>query len=914
MKVPPMVGRDRERGAVVGLLDDIHRHGASLVIRGEPGIGKSALLAEAGRTSVARGLVVLTTSGVQSEANLPFAGLHQLLRPALAHLDALPPRQRAALGAAFGLADAGAPEPFLIALAALQLLSEAAARTPVVALAEDAHWLDRPTVDVLAFVARRVESDPVVVLAAIRDGYASSLLSAGLPELHLDRLAKRPALQLLDARFPGLPPAVRARVAAEADGNPLALLELPAAHGVRLSGGRAALAGRLLQTERLEQAFAARAAELPQPTRTLLLIMAADDESALAQVLEAAGIVFGADPALSDLGPAIEAGLVEVDAREVRFRHPLVRSALYQAASVAERHAAHAALASVLSNDPSRRVWHRAAAATGTDASIAAELEEAAQMAQRRGGSLTAGTAFERAAALTPDAARRGLLLISAAEAVRELGHTELVVRLLGEAGACSLTAYDRARAMWLEDAFTEIPVGDSARVHALVETARRMAGERQPRLALNLLMTAAFRCYCADLGPPAASEVLAAADQAGAAPNDPLLLLIQASVAPIARGAVILGHLACLPPVEDPEAAYQLGITAYRTGDFHLARSLLAVASAGLREQGRLRMLAVVLAIQAWAAIMSADFVEAMPAAEEAGRLAAETVQPLWQAGAWTAQAALAALRGEEAVVEDMTTRVGQAMPAVGVAEPFAHLQYARGLLALGQGRHADAYAHLRRLHEPGDQANYQRILAGVIGDLAEAAVYSGHRDDAYTVAEQLKPLIEQTPAAWYHVSMRYADALLAEDKDAEAGYAEALSQDLSRWPLVRARLQLAFGQWLRRQRRVTESRAPLRSARDAFDALGAAPWGERARRELRASGETSHHRAPGTIDQLTPQELQIAQLAAKGLSNRDIGDRLYLSHRTVESHLYRVFPKLEITSRTQLGDALAHQTQSPS
>ena len=406
---------------------------------------------------------------------------------------------------------------------------------------------------------------------------------------------------------------------------------------------------------------------------------------------------------------------------------------------------------------------------------------------------------------------------------------------------------------------------------------------------------------------------MLAGADQAGAVPDDPLLLLIQASVAPIARGAIILGHLTRLPPAEDPEAAYQLGITAYRTGDFHLARSLLVAASARLREQGRLRMLAVVLALQAWAAIMSADFVEARPAAEEAGRLAAETVQPLWQAAAWTAQAALAALRGEEATVEDMTARVGQVMPPAGVAEPFAQIQYARGLLALGQGRHADAYAHLRRLHDPGDLANDQRILAGAIGDLAEAAVYSGHRDDACTVAEQLRPLIEQTSAAWYHVSMGYADALLAEDENAEACYAEALSQDLSRWPLVRARLQLAFGQWLRRQRRITESRAPLRSARDAFDTLGATPWGERARRELRASGETSRDRAPGTIDQLTPQELQIAQLAAKGLSNREIGDRLYLSHRTVESHLYRVFPKLEITSRAQLGEALAQWTPSP-
>ncbi|HET6189631.1 MAG TPA: hypothetical protein VFE59_21905, partial [Trebonia sp.] len=545
----------------------------------------------------------------------------------------------------------------------------------------------------------------------------------------------QPAGELLDARFPELAPAMRSRVLAEADGNPLALLELPAALGPPLGGAKTALPARLRQTERLEEAFASRAAELPERTRTLLLIAAADDESALDQVMAATEIALGVAPAVSDIVPAIEAHLIEADAREVRFRHPLVRSAIYQAASVAERHAAHTALVSVLSGDPSRRVWHSASAAT--DASIAAELEEAARLAQRRGGSIAAGTAFERAAALTPDPARRGLLLLSAAEVLREFAPTQVVMRLLGEAASCPLAVYDRARALWLEDAFTEIPVGDSARVRALVETARRMAEEKQPRLALNLLMTAAFRCYCADLGPPATSEVLAAADQAGAVPDDPLLLLIQASVAPVTRGAVVHGHVTRGLPAEDPEAAHQVGIAAYLVGDVDLAKPLLLTAAARLREQGRLRMLAVVLVDLAWAAIMSADFAVAMPAAEEAGRLAAETVQPLWQAGAWAAKALLAALRGEPAAVEDMAALAEQAMPPVGAAALLSRVQYARGLLALGQGRHADAYAHLQRLYEPGDPASDRRVAPGAIGDLAEAAVYSGHRDYALAVAE---------------------------------------------------------------------------------------------------------------------------------------------------------------------------------
>jgi ATP/maltotriose-dependent transcriptional regulator MalT len=302
----------------------------------------------------------------------------------------------------------------------------------------------------------------------------------------------------------------------------------------------------------------------------------------------------------------------------------------------------------------------------------------------------------------------------------------------------------------------------------------------------------------------------------------------------------------------------------------------------------------------------MIADFAVAVPAAEEAGRLASETAQPLWETGAWTAQAALAALRGEPAVVGDLTSRVEQMMLPAGGAESLALVQYVRGLLALGQGRHADAYAQLRRLYEPGDPSRNQRISAGAVGDMAEAAVRSGHRDQALAVVKLFEPMAGRSPVPGNFWSLDHARALLAEDEQAEAIYREVLSRDLSAWPFMRARLQLAFGEWLRRQRRVAESRTLLRAARDAFDALGITPWSERARRELRASGETSHRRPPGTIDQLTPQELQIVQLAAEGLSNREIGQRLYLSHRTVESHLYRVFPKLGITSRSQLAESV--------
>ena len=898
-----LIGRARERRVLAGLLAEVGLRGGALVLRGQPGIGKSALLEETTRMATARGMLVLGTSGVQSEAGLAFAGLHQLLRPVLGCLENLPPRQRAALGAVFGTADAASAEPFLIALAALQLLSEAAVQAPVVLAAEDAQWLDRPTAEVLTFIARRVESDPVLLLAAIRDGYRSPLLAAGLPELPVEGLGERPSRELLDRRHPRLASAAARRVLAGAGGNPLALIELPAAlAGAAGAPAGTAVPGRLPLTQRLEQAFSARAAELDPVAATLLLLAAADDSSAPAQVMKAAGLIAGTEPTAVDLVPAVEADLIEAGEQALRFRHPLIRSAVYQSAGVAARLAAHAALAEVLTDDPDRQAWHRAAAAVGPDPAVAADLADAARRARDRGRMSAAAVAFERAAALTTDPGRRGALLLSAAEAASELGHPDLVTPLLAQARAHHLTPRDRARAMLLGNAVGEEPDGDPLRVTALITAARQLtagAGE-DAKLALELLSAAASRCYWSGLGGPAAAEVLTVADAVGAHPGDPLLLQIQAYADPLARGPAVLEQLTAAAPPDDPEALYLLGTASCLAGDYHRGHSLLGSGAAGLREQERLRPLTHVMAVRAWAAIMISDYRAALPAADEAARLAAETGQPWWGAAGWTAQAAVAALHGDQPAVDRLTARVEEIMLPVGAAAPLSLVQYARGLLALGQGRHADAYDELHRIYQPGDPACSQRNQLAAIGDLAEAAIRSGHRDQAREILERVRPLAGQAP--WPRAASRYAAALLADNDRAEAAYRGVLTRDLARWPFSRARLNLVYGEWLRRQRRPADSRIHLRAARDAFDALGTIPWSERARRELRASGETNRHRGPDGVDQLTPQELQIIQLASDGLSNREIGQRLCLSHRTIESHLYRVFPKLGVTSRSQL------------
>src|SRR3954447_18872964 len=426
----PLLGRSQERCLLTSLLDGVATRGEALVLRGEPGIGKSRLLAETARVARARGMVVLTTTGVQSEARLPFAGLHQLLRPVRARTGALPTVQRAALDAAFGLTHDVAPEHFRIAMAALDLVAEVATDAPVLLVAEDAQWLDRPTADVLAFLARRIESDPIILVVATRDGYASALGEAGLPEVRLAGLDDAASAAVLDDAAPQLPPAVRARILHEAAGNPLALLELPTV--ADMHEDEPSVPGGVLLSERLERAFAGRVAELPEPTRVALLVAALNDGDDLGEILAAAGAVAGTALELDAFVPAAEAGIVDLDIPKVRFRHPLMRSAIAQHATVVDRRRAHEGLAAVLGAHPDRRAWHRAALLTGEHEDVALELEEAGSRARQRGAVAVAVSAMRRAAELGQPSRRDRRLLAAAGLAV-EMGRPDVVEQLLRE-------------------------------------------------------------------------------------------------------------------------------------------------------------------------------------------------------------------------------------------------------------------------------------------------------------------------------------------------------------------------------------------------------------------------------------------------------------------------------------------------
>jgi DNA-binding CsgD family transcriptional regulator len=857
------------------------------------------------------------------ESHLPFAGLHQLLHPILDHTNALPTPQRDALYAAFGMSDlsdapdgsrdASTPNIFLIALATLELLSSAAERAPLLVIAEDAQWLDGSTVDVLAFVARRLESDPIVLLLAIRDGGESALAATDLPQLPVERLDGAAAGALLDAQAAVLAPEVRERLLEEAAGNPLALLELPAALQAEQLGGNIPLPPWLPLTTRLERLFSGRVAQLPHATRALLLV-AALDSGELAEALQAATLLEGAPKAITEevLEPAAQASLAQLDDAQIRFRHPLVRSAICQAAGKAQLRAAHAALAIALADEPGRSVWHRSAAVMGSDEQVARELEAAATRAAHRGAPEVAVAALERAAALTRDPTARGMWLLDAVALADVQGRPELITRLLRQLETLDLRPEERTWLRWYQEVYTNEGIWSGLElVPAFIEVSQRAEHAGDLDRAIHALSIIAERCFWSNLDAATRQLLVETAERLPLSPEHPDLLYALGFIAPFERGAVVRERLPAAAATAaargDLVALGDLGGVAGAVGDFEQASRLLATALAGLRAQGALGFAGATMCYQAWTAICLGTWPVAAASAEEAVQLTGELGLALWVGVVSLAQAAGAAVRGDSARAGALAAGVEREILALGAHPVLALVQIVRGLAALGQGRHAEAYDQLRRIFDPSELSYHPEVCFWAASDYLEAALHSEHLAETRPVVLEMERLAEATGTPLLRAQLAYARPLLADDQEAEAHYLASLAEPLAHWPFLHARLQLAYGGWLRRHRRMADARTPLRAALELFEALGATPWAERARQELRASGETSRPRTPEARDQLSPQELQIAQLAAEGLSYREIGQRLYLSHRTVGSHLYRLFPKLGITTRAELHAALA-------
>jgi len=898
------------------LLARIPGRGGALVLRGDPGIGKTALLAVAAATASSKGVSVLRTAGAQSETGLVFAGLHQLLRPVLTWLDRLPGPQRDALSAAFGTLDVPAPDPFLIALAALNLLACAAEHVPLLLVVDEAQWLDPPTASALAFIARRVDAEPIAMVFALRNGVAGALDAAELPELHLGGLADEAARELVDASAGDLTPGLRRRVLEIAAGNPLALLELPDA--LRLGDDRVGgiSPGTVSLTSRLERAFAQQVSGLPAPARDLLLVAAADERASVAEVLAAASLLGGAEVPLDASAAAEEAGLASIVGGSVIFRHPLVRSAIYQSAGAGRRRHVHAALAAVLAGEPDRRLWHVAASTVGPDESVAREVELLSARLARRGAIGPAVAAARRAAVLSADSSRRCSRLLGAGELAFEAGDPDLLRQLVREAEQLNPDGGQRARLTWLRSTYADTVPGDQGQAQSLIDAAEVAADAGNIDLALRLLFAAAVRCWRGHPGGRVRDRVAAAAERLRVPETHPRRVAILAMAGPVRWGPAVSERLAVIEASADEliaDQAYLAGMAARAIGDHDAATRFLGSAAAQLRAQGRLGVLVQVLVMRGWVAIAQGSWASAEMLVDESGRLAEEVGQSWWRTGSLIARATLRGLRGEAEAAERLVAEAEKTAVSQGLSDLMCMIAFARGVTWLGAGRPAGALEHVTRVFDRNDPAFHEAARFMSITYLADAASQSGQRHVAVPILDELETLAQRTPSPALHGGLVYARAVLAPGDGAERLYDVALRSDLRHQSFDHARLQLAYGAWLRRRRRVSESRAPLRAARQVFDALGCVPWGERARQELRASGEQSRGRVPAARDQLSTQELQIAQLAATGMTNREIGQQLYLSPRTVGSHLYRLFPKLGVTSRSQLAGALDAAAEGP-
>jgi DNA-binding CsgD family transcriptional regulator len=898
--VRELTDRRAERGVLDGLVQAV-RAGESrvLVVHGEAGVGKTALLEYlVGRASRCR---VLRVVGVQSEMELAFAGLHQLCAPLLDRLQVLPSPQQEALRTAFGISEGPAPDRFLVGLATLGLLAEAAVERPVVCLVDDAQWLDRASSQVLAFVARRVEAEAVglVFSARVADGELATL-----PQLEVRGLPERDARALLDAALTRpIDERVREQIVAETRGNPLALLELPrAATPAHLAGGFG-LPGAL--PGRIEDSFRQRVDALPAQTRRLLLLAAADPTGDPVLVWRAAGRL-----GISTLaaGPAAEAGLAEFDAR-VRFRHPLVRSAAYQLASARDRQEVHRALADATDSkaDPDRQAWHRAQAADGPDEGVAAELEDSAGRAQARGGLAAAAAFLERAALLTPDPARRTGRTLAAAQASLRAGAFGKALELLAMAEAGPLDELQGVRADWLRGqiAFASGPGNDAPTL--LLKAAKRLE-PLDPGLAretyLHAWQAALFAGHLADAGdleevsrtvralpppqrPPGVADLLL----------DGLAVLVTdgpTAAAPVLRQAIGTFADPDVPVAERLRWSWWVPVASLPLWDSEGYRLIVPPLQLA-RDAGALDQLPMLLNVLAVATALRGDLAAAASLVAEADAAREATGAHLVAYAAMV----LAAFRGSQAEAVRLIEATLEQAAAVGQGAAVTWALWVAAVLHNGLGRYQEALAAARQA--AGHRLVYLSMWA--LPELVEAATRTGNTRLAGDALDQLSEWTQAGRTEWGLGVEARSRALLSEGEAADRLYLEAigrLGRTGMRPDLARARL--LYGEWLRRQRRHREARVQLRTAHGMLDAIGMEGFAARARHELRATGETARKRSVATIDQLTAQEAQIARLARDGLSNPEIGARLFLSRRTVQYHLGKVFTKLDITSRSDL------------
>jgi DNA-binding CsgD family transcriptional regulator len=900
-------GREQECAVIDRLLAGARAGaGGALVVRGEPGIGKSALLGYARQHAAP--MLVLSAVGVQAESDLAFAGLHELLRPALAYLGELPGTQSQALAGALGLAPSPQPDRLLVCAAVLSLLAAAAETQPLLCLVDDAQWVDRTSADALVFTARRLRAEQLAILFGVRDSEADRFEAAGLPELALAGLGQDAAMGVLATMGRVAAPSVCERLLAEADGNPLALLELPASLSEEQLNGRVPLPDAMPLTPRLEGVFRQQIGRLPRPTQIALLIVASDNTGDAPAVLRAAATL---ELPADALDPAEGSGLIRITGKTIAFRHPLVRSALYRGATLSQRQQVHAALASALRGDDNadRRVWHQAMATLTGDEEVAVALEASARRAELRAGHSSAATAYLRAAELSTDDVRRARRIAAAAHAAWDAGQPDRARDIIGRALPL-VTGQTRVELLHLSG-LIEAHTGSVQEAFALLAEAADASTD--PSLTVELLFeatdAASFigdRAAIVELGqrvtriPPADDldrfkiAALGGFVRAYAGDHD------QAQ-------ALITDALRRADTVTDPRALMWAADAASASKGLGAGLPYINRAVDQARRNGLVGLLPLVLRRQAMELLWLSQFDLAYAAAQEGYRLSVDL--GYGASGHLVNMAAAEAAWGHE---QDARTHMEEALTLSqrrGSLFPAIGAEWTLGLIDLAAGRPTEAAERLLAITSPGHPHHNPLIALEVMPDAVEAGVRAGQREQAAARLESLRERVAAAPTAARRALLARCEALL-EERDPEEAFGEAIALGPGLPPMQHARTELLYGEWLRRQRRRTDARVHLRAAIDTFRRLGAVPWAERAEAELRATGETARKRHASAVDQLTPQEFQIAGLVTDGLTNRDIAAQLFLSPRTVDYHLHKVFTKLGIASRTELvRDGLPHQ-----
>jgi DNA-binding CsgD family transcriptional regulator len=903
-----LYGRGPECTAVRELLEDARagRSGA-LVVRGEAGFGKSALLEYADEH--ANGMRVLRGLGIDSEAELAFAALHQILRPGLEHIEGIPAPQARALAGAFGLAPGSGADRFLISIAVLSVLSELAEESPVLCLVDDAHWLDQPSADALVFAARRLEAEGVVMLFAAREGEPRSFYAPGMRELQLGALDTEASRALLEMRIEvALAPEVRDKLVATARGNPLVLQELPTLLTPEQLAGGEPLPDPLPLTANLQQAFLERVRRLPEAAQTLLLLAAADDADDLATVTRAASLL-GIDA--SALDEAESASLVHVVEPRIRFHHPLVRSAVYDASSFAQRQEAHRALAEVLAEDhePDRRAWHLAAARLEPDGQVADELDRLAERARFRSGYATASRALERSAELTADEEVRALRLSGAADNAWLAGRPDRALALLDSADGAGASARLRADILHLRGTI-ELRCGMPAEALMILAAGAEEVASVDPGKAIEMLVEAGQSAsYTGDIAQIVemgrrAQGLVKRGDVDETFTIDVLVgigLMLSGETdraAPLLREAISLADR-----FEDPRRLVHAGASAGYLGLERKQHELYARAVDRARTTGAISSLPYALEFLAQAEVVEGRYVAASTHASEGLRLARETGQGNSVCHLLALLALVTAVQGAQ---EECRAYAGEALErssARGLGFQSALAEWALARLDLGMGRPNEAFGRLEALGAAGPGAGHPFVKVLAAPDLVEAAVRAGRTEGAQVALARLEQFTHAASPVSALALVARCRGQLSAGATAQRHFDEALRlHGESDSAFDRARTELVYGEFLRRAGRRRDGRRHLRAALETFERLRATPWEERARQELRASGEHARERDPRTLDHLTAQELQIAQLVATGQTNKEIAARLFLSPRTIDYHLRKIFAKLGISARAEL------------